>query len=98
MAGDGWSAPEPLERLPVEPEQEVRFRRLLTELMVCLTGAPVFFFTAACIRPPLRHSPSPWLPLVLVGRAFACVVWMVLVLIRLAEPGGSRGGGKTGPR
>jgi hypothetical protein len=93
-----WNAPGPPERPPVAPEQQDRFRRLITELMFCLVGAPVFGFAAAWIRPPLRFPggtapPRPewealfyrWIPLVLSGLSFICVAWLVIVLMRLGS-------------
>ncbi|MCW1923292.1 hypothetical protein OKA05_12070 [Luteolibacter arcticus] len=98
---DEWNFRAPAEGLPVKPEQLDRFRRLLTELMFCLAGLPVFSLAATCIKPPLRIPPSPrtslpplpeweilfyrWTPLVLLGLAFTCLVWLVVVLLRMAE-------------
>jgi hypothetical protein len=100
-AGDEWNAAGTPERLPVDPVHQDRFRRLLTELAFSLAGAPVFGFSAAWIRPPVRGAATPWtplsspseweelfyrwMPLVLLGAAFSCLVWLVLVLWRLAE-------------
>lgn len=93
--------PPPSEEPPVPPEQQENFRQLLTELLFSLVGAPVLGFAAACVRAPLRlpgasaSALTPrgdwevwiyrWLPLVLLGLAFACVVWAVLVLLRMGS-------------
>ena len=98
---DEWNFPERTESPPVNPEQQDRYRRLLTELMFCVVGAPVFGLAAAWIRPPLNVSPTTWTPLpprpdwemqlyqwgplVLFAVAFACLVWLVIVLLRMAE-------------
>lgn len=98
---DEWNAPELPDRPLMKPEAQDRFRRLLTELMFCLAGAPVFGFAAAFVRPPLRPSATPWvpspprpdwevwlyrwMPLALGGLAFGCLVWAVLVMLRLTE-------------
>lgn len=99
-ADDEWNIPEPTERLPVRPEQQDRYRRLLTELMFCVIGIPVFGLASVWIRPPLRipsrSAPLPprpewevqlyhWGPLILFALAFVCLVWLVVVLMRLAE-------------
>jgi hypothetical protein len=84
----------------VIPEQQDRSRRLLTELMFCLIGLPVFGFASVWIRPPVRipsswstFPPRPewevqfyrWVPLILFGLAFICLIWLVVVLLRMAE-------------
>jgi hypothetical protein len=101
MAEDNeWNLPKRTESSPVCPELQDRFRRLLTELMFCLAGVPVFGLASAWIRPPLDISPSGallpprpewevlfyrWTPLILFVIAFACLVWLVIVLLRMAE-------------
>jgi hypothetical protein len=97
---DEWNPPAPAERLPVNPEHLDRFRRLMTELMFSLIGLPVFGFASVWIRPPIRIPlpsstlpPLPeWevqfyrrVPLFLFGLAFICLIWLVVVLLRMAE-------------
>ncbi|MEK7952650.1 hypothetical protein [Luteolibacter soli] len=95
-----WNFPEPGDRQVVPPEQQDRFRRLLTEVVFSSLGAAVFGLASALIRPPVRIStswakvpPPPqweivlyeWLPLALFGIAFVCLVWLVTVLMRIGE-------------
>ena len=97
---DEWNFPKLAGRPAVSPEQQDRYRRLLTELLFCVIGAPVFGLASVWIRPPLRISgswttlpPRPewevqlyrWGPLILFALAFACVVWLVIGLLRMAE-------------
>ena len=99
-ADDEWNFPEQAEGLPVRPELQDRYRRLLTELIFCLIGLPVFGLTSVWIRPPIRFPsgavplpPLPewevllyrWAPLILFALAFVSLVWLVVVLMRLAE-------------
>jgi hypothetical protein len=100
VADDEWNFRKPAEGLPVRPEQLDRYRRLTTELMFCVIGAPVFGMASVWIRPPLRVTspgstlkPAPawevllyqWGPLILFALAFGCLVWLVTVLMRIAE-------------
>jgi hypothetical protein len=94
-----WDVPPPGEDSAVPPEQQEGLRGLLAELLFSLVGVPVFGFAAACLRPPLRLPGASaaalpvradwevwvyrWLPLVLLGLAFACAVWSVVVVLRL---------------
>jgi hypothetical protein len=97
---DEWNFRKPVEGLPVRPEQLDRYRRLTTELMFCVIGTPVFGMASVWIRPPLRITspgatltPPPawevllyqWGPLILFVVAFCCVIWLVVVLMRMAE-------------
>jgi hypothetical protein len=97
---DEWNLPKVTGPSPVSPEQQDRYRRLLTELMFCVIGAPVFGLASVWIRPPPRITsswttlpPRPvwevqlyrWGPLILFALAFACLVWLVIVLLRMAE-------------
>ena len=69
-----WSLPESRQAGGVAPEDQDRFRGLLTELMFSAAGAPVLAATAAWL--PNLYDLSKmdglrvWLPLVLGALAF----------------------------
>jgi hypothetical protein len=84
-----WSLPEPRQEGRIAPEDQDRFRGLLTELMFSAAGAPVFAATGAWL--PHFYDLSRikglriWLPLVFGALAFACIVWLVTVILRLSR-------------
>ena len=94
-----WDLAPPAEHLPVAPEDQDRFRGLLTELIFSAAGAPILVGTAICIHKPRGiYSSGPvkpppaweiavyqWLPLLLFFLAFVCLVWLITIPLRMAE-------------
>lgn len=94
MAADGdhddeWDLAASRQGCGIAPEDQDRFRGLLTELLFSGAGAPVLLASAAWL--PNFYDLSKmdglrvWLPLVLGALGFCCVVWLVTVVFRLAR-------------
>lgn len=73
----------------IAPEDQDRFRRLLTELLFSGAGAPVLLASAAWLPDIYDLSAMDGvrvgLPLVLGALGFGCVVWLVTAVLRLAR-------------
>jgi hypothetical protein len=84
-----WSMPESRQEGKIAPEDQDRFRGLLTELMFSAVGAPVLAATGAWL--PHFYDLSKMddlrilLPLVFGALAFACLAWLVTVVLRLSR-------------
>lgn len=73
----------------IAPEDQDRFRMLLTELMFSGSGAPVLLVSAAWLPDICDFSGLDGdfldLSLLLGALGFGCVVWLVTAVLRLAR-------------
>ncbi|WP_367873189.1 hypothetical protein [Luteolibacter sp. Populi] len=102
--GNEWDLAPTAERPSIAPEDQDRFRGLLTELLFSAACAPVLAGTALCLQNLTRKpvviypgmpppSPPPlwetalgqWLPFLLLILAFACLIWLITIPLRMAE-------------
>jgi hypothetical protein len=97
--GDGddeWNPSASPQESGVAPEDQDRFRGLLTELLFSGAGAPVLLASAAWLPDIYDLSAMDgvrvWLPLVLGALGFGCLVWLVTVILRLTRVRRSGGG------
>ena len=92
-----WEIAPQADTPSIAPEDQDRFRSLLTELAFCGVGAPVLGFTGAWlhdpITPPWARSASPllwkvivyeWLPPFMWFLAFVCIIWAITIPLRMA--------------
>lgn len=86
---DEWNQSASKQGGEVEPEDQDRFRGLMTELLFSGAGAPVLLASAAWLPHIYDLSAMDgvrvWLPLVLGALGFGCLVWLVTVFLRLTR-------------
>lgn len=91
-----WETPAPSEQVPVAPEDHDRFRGFLTEIAFSLSGTLVLGFssfilgdlkprwTTTASIPYWEQALYRWLPVLLLILAFACLVWLITIPLRMA--------------
>jgi hypothetical protein len=86
---DEWNPADERQDGGIAPEDQDRFRRLLTELMFSGAGAPVLLVSAAWLPDICDFSGLDGdfldLSLLLGALGFGCVVWLVTAVLRLAR-------------
>ncbi|QJE97280.1 hypothetical protein [Luteolibacter luteus] len=92
-----WEVPPQGEQLPIAPEDQDRFRGFLTEIAFSLAGTLILgcsSFILGELKPRWTWSTSSplwerafyqWLPALLLLLAFACLVWLITIPLRMAS-------------
>ncbi|WP_035602381.1 hypothetical protein [Haloferula sp. BvORR071] len=92
-----WDMPQRAETLPIAPEDHQRLRGFLTELVISSAGTCIFGCFSLIYNPkPLGSWPPPpkalwervlfeWLPPLTLLLAFACLVWLITIPLRMAN-------------